>query len=86
MSEVTSKPPTIQIVNDAIKLHFGEPRQPVTDATRFEEDLGCDSLDLVELMMQFEDDHNIEITDEEAHAVLTVGDAVTLLDRKLGRT
>lgn len=46
----------------------------------FIEDLGCDSLDVVELVMEFEDAFDISITDEEAQKMLTVRDAVVWLD------
>jgi len=48
----------------------------VTDTARFIEDLGADSLDVVELVMAFEEAFDIEITDEQAEKVKTVGDAV----------
>ena len=48
----------------------------VTDTARFIEDLGADSLDLVELVMVFEEAFDIEITDEQAEKIKTVGDAV----------
>lgn len=45
------------------------------DAT-FKEDLGADSLDIVELVMEMEDEFDIEIADEDAEKIVTVGDAV----------
>ncbi len=55
-----------------------KPEQVVPDA-RFREDLEADSLDLVELIMAFEEDFGGEITDEEAEKITTVGKAVDYL-------
>jgi acyl carrier protein len=52
----------------------------VTMQARFREDLEADSLDLVELIMEFEEKFGGEISDEEAQKITTVGDAVTYLD------
>jgi len=48
-----------------------------------EEDLGADSLDLVELIMAFEDEFDIEISDEEAKRIKTVGDAIKFVDERV---
>jgi len=48
----------------------------VTDQTSFVNDLGADSLDTVELVMEFEDEFDLTIPDEEAEKILTVGDAI----------
>jgi len=48
------------------------------------DDLGADSLDTVELIMQFEEVFDIEIPDEDAETITTVGKAVTYVDSKLG--
>jgi acyl carrier protein len=55
----------------------------VTDAARFAEDLGADSLDMVELTMVFEEAFDIEITDDESSKIKTVGDAVTGVTERL---
>jgi len=49
---------------------------------RFREDLEADSLDLVELIMAFEDKFGAEISDEDAQKITTVGDAVTYIDAR----
>jgi acyl carrier protein len=52
----------------------------VTPEARFREDLEADSLDLVELIMEFEEKFGGEISDEEAQKITTVGEAVTYLE------
>jgi len=48
------------------------------------EDLGADSLDIVELVMEFEKEFNIDIPDEDAEKLRTVGDALGYLNQKVG--
>jgi len=55
----------------------------VTKEARFREDLEADSLDLVELIMEFEDEFGGEISDEDAQKISTVGDAVQFLEGKM---
>jgi acyl carrier protein len=55
--------------------------QVKTDA-KFQEDLGADSLDLVELIMRFEEEFGIEIPDEDTEKIVTVGDAVKYMEDK----
>ncbi|KAA3596512.1 MAG: acyl carrier protein [Candidatus Scalindua sp. AMX11] len=55
-------------------------KEQVTLATSFVNDLGADSLDTVELVMEFEDAFNINIPDEEAEKIQTVGDAVKYIE------
>lgn len=52
----------------------------VTDSASFVEDLGADSLDTVELIMQLEEEFNIQIPDEDAEKITTVGDAVKYIE------
>jgi len=59
-----------------------DPEQVTMDA-RFREDLEADSLDLVELIMAFEEEFGGEISDEEAQKITTVGEAVTYLEKNL---
>jgi len=54
----------------------------VTTNARFVEDLGADSLDVVELVMRFEEEFEIEIPDEDAEKITTVGEAVTYIEKK----
>ncbi len=60
-----------------------KPEEVVTEAS-FVDDLGADSLDTVELVMALEEEFGIEIPDEDAEKIQTVGDAVRYIDEKLG--
>ena len=55
----------------------------ITMDAKFIDDLGADSLDTVELIMQFEEEFSIEIPDEEAEGLLSVGQAVDYIKNKL---
>lgn len=48
----------------------------------FKDDLGADSLDVVELVMELEDEFDIEISDEEAEKIATVGDVISYIDNQ----
>ena len=56
----------------------------VTEPASFIDDLGADSLDLVELVMAFEEEFDIEIPDDAAEHIQTVGDAVKFISEKVG--
>jgi len=58
-----------------------EESQVVLEA-KFKEDLGADSLDLVELVMAFEDEFDVEIPTEDLEKILTVGDAINYINSK----
>ncbi len=57
----------------------------ITPEARFREDLKADSLDLVELIMAFEEEFGGSISDEDAQKIATVGDAVTFLDSEMAK-
>jgi len=59
---------------------LGADESKITPEARFREELEADSLDLVELIMAFEDKFGAEISDEDAQKITTVGDAVTYID------
>ena len=59
---------------------LGVEENQVVTAARFREDLEADSLDLVELIMAFEEEFNGEISDEDAQTITTVGEAVNYID------
>lgn len=62
---------------------LGVDEEQVVTTARFREDLEADSLDLVELIMAFEEEFNGEISDEEAQKITTVGEAVTYIDERM---
>ena len=57
--------------------HFGVPAENLSKATRLVDDLGADSLDLVEITMEVEEHFDIEVSDEAAERIDTVGDIVS---------
>ena len=59
------------------------PIEKVTESAKFIDDLGADSLDTVELIMQFEEDFNLEIPDEDAEKILTVKQAHDYIQKHL---
>jgi len=71
-------------VKDIIVEELGVERDKLTDTASFMEDLGADSLDTVELVMAFEKEFDIDIPDEEAEKLRTVGDALKYLHEKMG--
>ena len=64
---------------------LGQPEDKVTEETSFINDLGADSLDTVELVMEFEDEFEIQIPDEDAEKIQTVGDAVKYIEGHAGK-
>lgn len=61
---------------------LGVKEEEVVESASFTEDLGADSLDVVELVMAFEDEFSIEIPDTEVGNIKTVGDAVSYISSK----
>ena len=59
---------------------MGQSKEKVTETTSFINDLGADSLDTVELVMELEDEFDLSIPDEEAEKIKTVGDAITYIE------
>jgi acyl carrier protein len=70
-------------VTDIIVNKLGVDQDQVTAEASFTNDLGADSLDTVELVMEFEKAFNIQIPDEDAEKIATVGDAVKYLQEKI---
>ena len=64
--------------------HLGVDAEKVTENASFIDDLGSDSLDVVELVMAFEEEFGVEIPDDAAETILTVGDAVKFLEKNAG--
>jgi len=78
MAEATDT--TFDKVKKIIVEQLGVDEAEVTSEASITEDLGADSLDLVELVMAFETEFNIDIPDEEAEKIKTVGDAVKKIE------
>ncbi len=74
MSEIKAK--VIAIIVDKLNVEESE----VTNEASFTNDLGADSLDTVELIMEFEKQFNISIPDDKAEGIQTVGDAITYIE------
>ncbi len=71
-------------VKEIIAEQLGVDRSKVTNEASFIDDLGADSLDTVELIMTFEEEFNLQIPDEEAEHLTTVGKALEYLKTKMG--
>ena len=77
MSDIAAK--VKAIIVDKLGVDEGE----VSPEASFTNDLGADSLDTVELIMEFEKEFNISIPDEDAEKIATVGDAVSFLEKNV---
>ena len=77
MSEIADK------VKKIVVDQLGVNEDQVTDDAKFIEDLGADSLDLVELVMAFEEGFNSDIPDEDAEKLTTVGKAIEYIESKM---
>ena len=75
---------TFAVVKEIIVEQLGVEEEKVTPEARFREDLEADSLDLVELIMAFEERFEGEISDEDAEKITTVGEAVKYIEENLG--
>ena len=75
MSDVASK------VNAIIVDKLGVDENEVTPEASFTNDLGADSLDTVELIMEFEKEFDIQIPDDKAESISTVGDAISFIEQ-----
>jgi acyl carrier protein len=71
-------------VKEIIANELGVEIEKVTEDASFVDDLGADSLDTVELVMAFEEEFEVEIPDEDAERMQTVGDAIQYLEEKQG--
>ena len=70
-------------IKEIIIDKLGIEENKITLEARFIEDLGADSLDTVELIMQFEEEFDIEISDEDAENLTTIEKSITYIDSKL---
>ena len=69
-------------VRDIIVEQLGVASDEVVPEASFIDDLGADSLDIVELVMAIEEEFDLEISDDDAEKIQTIGDAITFVDEK----
>jgi acyl carrier protein len=65
--------------------NLGVNKEQVTRSTSFTEDMGADSLDIVELVMELEEEFEITIPDDQAEKIKTVGEAIDYIDREIAK-
>ena len=68
-------------IKEMMAEQLGVAESQITNDAKFIDDLGADSLDVVELVMQLEEEFDVEIADEEAENIVTVGDAVSFIKK-----
>ena len=71
---------TLEKIQEIIIDKLGVDQNKITENAKFIDDLGADSLDTVELIMQFEEEFEIEIPDEDAEKITSVGQAVDYIN------
>ena len=74
---------TLDKIKEIIIDKLGVEHSKITNESRFIDDLGADSLDTVELIMQFEEEFDIEISDDDAEGLTTVGSSIDYINSKL---
>lgn len=72
-------------VIEKVSKCLGASRDSITRDTRFIEDIGADSLDIVELVMELEEEFDVNIPDEEQEKIKTVGEAIDYIERELAQ-
>jgi acyl carrier protein len=72
-------------VVDIVCENLGVNKEQVTRTTSFIDDMGADSLDIVELVMELEEEFEITIPDEQAEKIKTVGEAIEYIERELAK-
>ena len=72
---------TAERVKKIVVEHLGVEGEKVTEEASFIDDLGADSLDIVELVMAFEEEFGVEIPDDDAEKITTVKDAIDYIDQ-----
>lgn len=75
---------TADRVKKIVVEHLGVEDEKVTPDASFIDDLGADSLDIVELVMAFEEEFGVEIPDDAAEKINSVGDAIKYIDENAG--
>ena len=76
-------PTVYERIKDIVVEKLGVDEGDINEGTSFVDDLGADSLDLVELIMAFEEEFGGEISDEQAQKITTVGEAVSYIDTNM---
>ena len=76
---------TREKVIDIVENKLGTARENIVDSASFTNDLGADSLDTVELIMEFEREFGINIPDNQAEKITTVGDAIKFVEESLNK-
>ena len=72
-------------VIDIVASQLGVSKEQITAETSFINDLGADSLDTVELVMAFEEEFSVEVPDEDAEKLQSVGDVIKYIEEKAGK-
>ena len=75
---------TAERVKKIVVEHLGVEAEKVSEEASFIDDLGADSLDIVELVMAFEEEFGVEIPDDAAEKITTVRDAIEYIDQNKG--
>ena len=75
---------TAERVKKIVVEHLGVEAEKVSEEASFIDDLGADSLDIVELVMAFEEEFGVEIPDDAAEKISTVKDAISYIDEHKG--
>jgi len=75
---------TADRVKKIVVEHLGVESEKVTEDASFIDDLGADSLDIVELVMAFEEEFGVEIPDDAAEKIITVSDAIKYIEENKG--
>ncbi|MBO4572183.1 MAG: acyl carrier protein [Clostridia bacterium] len=71
-----------ETIRKALATQLGIDESKITAESKIVEDLGADSLDVVELLMNLEEEYNISVSEDEAAKISTVGDFVALVESK----
>ena len=83
--EVYTVPSVEERVIELVSENLGVNKEQVTRQTSFQEDMGADSLDIVELVMELEEEFEITIPDDQAEKIKTVGEAIDYIERELSK-
>src|SRR6202043_2112279 len=85
LREIPTVPSVEERVIDIVCENLGVNKEQVTRQTSFIDDVGADSLDIVELVMELEEEFEITIPDDQAEKIKTVGEAIDYIERELAK-